>query len=469
MASLIEALIQQESGGNPRALNPRTGAMGLMQVMPDTARNPGFGVKPLTDPWNADENKRFGTEYLGAMQKRYPGDQDAALAAYNWGPGNADKWVASGKTSPLPAETRNYIRNINAMAGGGQERPQERAQMPDPFQPPRPQAPQMPTPGNSMVPGILGGGDEPGYFGRLMSDPTFLTGASVLSGGLAGQAFGPALQQGTQAGVAANEAAIRRQKHAAWGRIFGKDGPNLSAPLLKGVPPDLIPIVQAMGPDDGMDALTKLAFKRMAPHQLTSVAPGASLYDETAKQEVYRAPMTPEKPPAGFRSVEGGNLEAIPGGPATQIPGDQAGRLAAIQTAESSFQEAKQYFAGMGFGRINKVLNRGDAGRAERTVKLAVESALRAMTGAAAPPAEVENYTNLFAPSAWDTGETMADKLSRLESFIGNAKANLQQGRGAAPQQPQRPPQGMPGAPGGQGKTTKDMSDDELWGVLGGR
>ncbi|MGR3782660.1 MAG: lytic transglycosylase domain-containing protein, partial [Albimonas sp.] len=112
---LVDAVIWQESRGNPNAVNPRTGASGLMQVMPDTARDPGFGVQPLdwSQRFDRNENKRFGTDYLGAMLSRYQGDVDAALAAYNWGPGNADRWVSQGKPmDALPAETRDYITKI---------------------------------------------------------------------------------------------------------------------------------------------------------------------------------------------------------------------------------------------------------------------------------------------------------------------------------------------------------------------
>lgn len=127
---LVQRVIQQESAGNPNAVSPK-GAMGLMQVMPATARDPGFGVKPM-DPAKAfdpAENQRFGTEYLNAMKTRYGGDTDAALVAYNAGPGTADKWIAGGRNSAtLPAETRDYVAKINgsgqrpvqtAQAGGG--------------------------------------------------------------------------------------------------------------------------------------------------------------------------------------------------------------------------------------------------------------------------------------------------------------------------------------------------------------
>jgi hypothetical protein len=112
--NLADRVEWQESRGNQGAVSPK-GAFGVMQLMPDTARDPGFGIAPF-DPNAPDpevENRRVGRDYLNAMLDRYGGDQEAALAAYNWGPGNADKWVASGKgREKLPRETQGYLANI---------------------------------------------------------------------------------------------------------------------------------------------------------------------------------------------------------------------------------------------------------------------------------------------------------------------------------------------------------------------
>lgn len=108
---LFAAQINQESRWNPKAVSP-VGAQGLGQVMPDTARQPGFGVAPLADPWDPESNLRFSAEYMSKMVNRYDGDINRALAAYNWGVGNADKW--DGSLSSLPQETRDYITKINA-------------------------------------------------------------------------------------------------------------------------------------------------------------------------------------------------------------------------------------------------------------------------------------------------------------------------------------------------------------------
>lgn len=107
-----------ESGGNPNAVST-AGARGRMQVMPETARDPGFGVRPSNG--TAQDDERVGREYRAAMQRRYGGDPAKMWAAYNWGPGNLDNAISRHGERWLdaaPAETRNYVsRNLRALGG----------------------------------------------------------------------------------------------------------------------------------------------------------------------------------------------------------------------------------------------------------------------------------------------------------------------------------------------------------------
>jgi soluble lytic murein transglycosylase-like protein len=107
-SDLVRAVVQVESAFNPYAKSPK-GAMGLMQLMPETARQ--YGV---TNAFNPVENIRAGVAYLRALLDRYRNNEELALAAYNAGPGAVDK---HGQNVPPYRETRDYVAQINHMAG----------------------------------------------------------------------------------------------------------------------------------------------------------------------------------------------------------------------------------------------------------------------------------------------------------------------------------------------------------------
>jgi soluble lytic murein transglycosylase len=115
-AALIAAVIYSES--KFRDQTSSAGARGLMQITPEAAdtiaRNSEattFELKDLGDP---EINIRYGTFLLAELLERYDGDEAAALAAYNAGPGNADEWGGSGLTVEDIAfpETRAYVEEV---------------------------------------------------------------------------------------------------------------------------------------------------------------------------------------------------------------------------------------------------------------------------------------------------------------------------------------------------------------------
>ena len=103
---LLKAVIAVESGFDPGAVSPK-GAVGLMQLMPATARR--FGV---ADSYDAGQNIRGGVQYLAWLLKRFNGDLTLAAAGYNAGEGAVDRY----KGVPPYSETQRYVQRVGMLA-----------------------------------------------------------------------------------------------------------------------------------------------------------------------------------------------------------------------------------------------------------------------------------------------------------------------------------------------------------------
>jgi soluble lytic murein transglycosylase len=111
--ALLAAVIYRESKFDPDARSS-SGAIGLMQLLPDTAKGIAvhtggekFVVEDLNDP---EINVRYGSFYLRRLLRKY-GDERLALAAYNAGQANVDRWIAEGGEIQFP-ETRQYVDEV---------------------------------------------------------------------------------------------------------------------------------------------------------------------------------------------------------------------------------------------------------------------------------------------------------------------------------------------------------------------
>jgi soluble lytic murein transglycosylase len=117
--ALLAAVIDQESKFNADAKSS-AGAIGLMQLQPATAK--GIAIRTggskfvLSDLYNPEINVRYGAWYLHHLLQKYGGDEKVALAAYNAGQENVDRWRAAGEGVQFP-ETRAYVAHVEKLKG----------------------------------------------------------------------------------------------------------------------------------------------------------------------------------------------------------------------------------------------------------------------------------------------------------------------------------------------------------------
>lgn len=178
---------------------------------------------------------------------------------------------------------------------------------------------------------------------------------------------------------------------------------------------------------------------------------------------------TDRPPPTGFERDPNrtGGLRPIPGGPGEHVPSETAGRLGFIDTAMRRLPTIRQTFErAWSSGDVWRNLLAGGAdtsgtrdipawsgaiGQARRDVRMLIEGALRAQTGAAAPEEEVARYTAMFMPGATDSIESARAKIDALEEFANRYRNLALAGRTAPENRAPPPPTATTPAPSGQG------------------
>jgi len=170
------------------------------------------------------------------------------------------------------------------------------------------------------------------------------------------------------------------------------------------------------------------------------------LMAETGKIKRESSGKEAEKAPPGYRFQGDGNLVAIPGGPASRLSAESAGKVALVKQGEQDInrfsdlitvKDEKGNVTGYNRKKIAGLNTYGAPGaRQERsTLYNAINAKLRIESGASVPPAEVKAALETFRPSTLDSDATIKSKLNRLNEFFATAKEEIGQGRGATPTQ----------------------------------
>jgi hypothetical protein len=121
---MMAAIAMQESSNrhtdaNGKLITSPAGAVGKYQIMPSTAAQPGFGLKPLNLATATEaDHEEFSRNYLNKLNERFGNQPDLTLAAYNYGVGNVEKLLQKHGVKwkeHLPKETKNYLKNFNML------------------------------------------------------------------------------------------------------------------------------------------------------------------------------------------------------------------------------------------------------------------------------------------------------------------------------------------------------------------
>jgi len=424
----MQALEMVESGGRDiQGPMTRSGerAQGPRQIMPATARDPGFGVQPLRPGASITEQRQFSDDYFNAMLKRYGGDRDAARIAYNGGPARADAWLKAGRDDAvIPRESADYYKKIGARLTPGQhmaasatravaaseDRPSGTdgggtAALVQKGMTPPAETFKYTSKGDRAAGGLLKslfgvdfnplGLNENERRALLVAGLGMMSHGDVGRGGLQGMAY--------LAGAEEGERDARREAYKLQ-QMLRNDQRAVQAAARAERREDRA--------DEREERLSKADEKRLKLAQ--------DEFDLKTKQGGPRSDAYKRAVEAGLTpGTEEFNRYVLAGpekaAKAAELPGEIGARIGLGREFQKDIPSLKE--------RINKftltdyadlAINRGEAGKIWRRIESGRDALVRGLTGAGIGVAEAENQAARYQIGVTDTPATMIDKLDGL-------------------------------------------------------
>lgn len=412
----MNALEMVESGGRDiQGPMTRSGerAQGPRQIMPATARQPGFGVAPLRQGASIAEQRTFSDDYFNAMLRRYDGDRDAARIAYNGGPARADAWLKAGRDdSVIPRESADYYKKIGARLSPGQATARNAA--------------------GTVAAGGDGGATAPlvqkGMNGSTTDGTRYADKGDRAAGGLLKSLFGVEfnpLNLNEDERRALLVAGLGMMSHGDIGR-GGLQGMSYLAGTEerdRDAKKEAWKLKQQMGADERAvqaaaraerreDRLTNADEKRLDLAQKefdlkTKIGGGHSDQHKRA----IDAGLTPGTPEYQEYVLRGPEKAAK----AAELPGEIGARIGLGREFEKDIPSLKgkiEKFGATDYADL--AVNRGEAGRVWRRIESGRDALVRGLTGAGIGVAEAENQAARYQIGVTDTPATMINKLDSL-------------------------------------------------------
>lgn len=448
--NILDAIEMQESGGRDNLVSS-AGARGPMQIMPATARNPGYGIAPMKNINDPAENRRFGAEYFGAMLKEFGGDEQAALIAYNGGPARAKEWLAAGRDDRvLPAETSNYYKQVAERMASGEPGGPSRDALGEPSRDVLGE-PSRDVPGagftsqtGNLVARAMSPDAEPASAGYSGVKDKAVGG---LLKSLFGKEFNPLnISENERMAVMAAGLSMMSNGDIGGGGMKGIDFLNKANTADRDTAMDERKFRMAERKDE-RDAVADAQKLKLSMRQLDlagagrwSLSPdGTTLVNDAsgetrptgARKEQADTPAMKEYALATRQGFEGTFAEFEQERKAQNVKGQLSGEIGARLGLGDQFVREfpgirARVAKGFGVGAVgHSVLKGGELASVQREIATGMDALVRMNTGAAMPASEEANYNNRYQISATDSNATKLAKIDKLKTDLLAARQGI--------------------------------------------